>query len=134
MTNQDGAGSSASGNRVFLTGRDELLDEALKFLCAAKRRANITVADELPGQVRQQRAALIAGKAKFTAVNKVSHDRSLEIVLIIVQQVNRGAITSLRRLELEAMLLQLIANFDQRLLSKATDAGEVRFARRGESA
>lgn len=59
--------------RVLSRKRDQLLDEALKFLRPTKGRANVPVADELSLQVRQECPALVARQSKFSAVYKVSH-------------------------------------------------------------
>src|SRR2546423_8064952 len=125
MPDEHFARVAPSGYRIFLAARDERFDQALKILRAAKRGANIAVANELTGEIGQQVFALITWQSQFSAVCLMSHASKI-LVVFVVEHID-GPIATLRRLQLKAVLLQLIANFDQRFLAETANAGEVGF-------
>jgi hypothetical protein len=68
------SGSTSSLKAVLkLRKRDELFNNALKFLSSTQRGAGIAMANELALQVGEQSPALVARESELTAVNEVSH-------------------------------------------------------------
>lgn len=119
MTNEHLSGFASSGQRVRLRSRNQLLDQTLKLLGAAKGGVNVPVTDHLPRQVRQKGPALVARKSKFASIYKMSH---LEVVvLVVIEQIDR-AIATLRGLKLKTVLLKFVADFYQGLLAEAANA------------
>ncbi len=53
-----------------------------------------------------------------------------KVVVVIVEQVDCGAVASFRRLHFEAVFRELFADFDQRLLAETADARKVGFGSR----
>ena len=68
------AGAASCLEAVLKLGEgDQLLDEPLGLLRAAKGRANVAVADELALKVHEQRVALIGGKPQLSVVDSMIH-------------------------------------------------------------
>jgi hypothetical protein len=66
---EDLSGLSARSKRVVLAQRDQSLDQSLKLLSSSKGGSDVAMANELALKIHQQRASLIARKAKFTSVD-----------------------------------------------------------------
>lgn len=69
VANEDLSGLSARSKRVVLAQRDQSLDQSLKLLSSSKSGSDVAMANELALKIHQQRASLIARKAKFTSVD-----------------------------------------------------------------